>query len=131
MRAKLEAHAYCSIADLERDFDLMVTNCLKYNSKDTMFHKTALHLREVGGAILRHAHRQAQSIGLDPSTGMHLPEAPNKHGFYNCTWDDGERNQPIPPSNITCPSSPLILSFVWGTVCNEEGYAERQIKSFN
>ncbi|XP_056131089.1 bromodomain and PHD finger-containing protein 3 [Lampris incognitus] len=88
MRAKLEAHAYCSIADLESDFDLMVSNCLKYNSKDTMFHKAALHLREVGGAILRHAHRQAQSIGLDPSTGMHLPEAPNKHGFYHCTWDD-------------------------------------------
>uniref|UniRef100_A0A667WK91 Bromodomain and PHD finger containing 3 n=2 Tax=Myripristis murdjan TaxID=586833 RepID=A0A667WK91_9TELE len=88
MRTKLEAHAYCSIADLESDFELMVSNCLKYNSKDTMFHRAALHLREVGGAVLRHAHRQAQSIGLDPSTGMHLPEAPNKHGFYHCSWDD-------------------------------------------
>lgn len=90
MRTKLEGHAYCSIADLERDFDLMISNCLKYNSKDTMFHKAALQLQEVGGAILRHAHRQSQSIGLDPNTGMHLPEAPNKHGFYHCTWDDGE-----------------------------------------
>uniref|UniRef100_A0A3B4T5X9 Bromodomain and PHD finger containing 3 n=1 Tax=Seriola dumerili TaxID=41447 RepID=A0A3B4T5X9_SERDU len=88
MRTKLEGHAYCSITDLEKDFDLMITNCLKYNSKDTMFHKAALQLREVGGAILRHAHRQSQSIGLDPNTGMHLPEAPNKHGFYHCTWDD-------------------------------------------
>lgn len=90
MRTKLEGHAYCSITDLEEDFDLMISNCLKYNSKDTMFHRAALQLREVGGAVLRHAHRQSQSIGLDPSTGMHLPEAPNKHGFYNCTWDDGE-----------------------------------------
>ena len=90
MRTKLEGHAYCSIADLEKDFDLMISNCLKYNSKDTMFHKAALQLREVGGAVLRHAHRQYQSIGLDPSTGMHLPEASNKHGFYHCTWDDGE-----------------------------------------
>ncbi|XP_024118184.1 bromodomain and PHD finger-containing protein 3-like, partial [Oryzias melastigma] len=88
MRTKLEGHAYCSVADLEKDFNLMISNCLKYNSKDTMFHKAALQLREVGGAILRHAHRQSQSIGLDPSTGMHLPEAPNKHGFYHCTWDD-------------------------------------------
>uniref|UniRef100_A0A3Q4HQR2 Bromodomain and PHD finger containing, 3a n=1 Tax=Neolamprologus brichardi TaxID=32507 RepID=A0A3Q4HQR2_NEOBR len=88
MRTKLEGHAYCSITDLEEDFDLMISNCLKYNSKDTMFHRAALQLREVGGAVLRHAHRQSQSIGLDPSTGMHLPEAPNKHGFYNCTWDD-------------------------------------------
>lgn len=90
MRSKLEGHAYCSIADLEKDFDLMISNCLKYNSKDTMFHKAALQLQEVGGAILRHAHRQSQNIGLDPTTGMHLPEAPNKHGFYHCTWDDGE-----------------------------------------
>ncbi|KAF0034801.1 hypothetical protein F2P81_012559 [Scophthalmus maximus] len=88
MCTKLEGHAYCSIADLERDFNLMISNCLKYNSKDTMFHKAALQLREVGGAVLRHAHRQSQSIGLDPNTGMHLPESPNKHGFYNCTWDD-------------------------------------------
>ncbi|KAF7665702.1 hypothetical protein LDENG_00135210 [Lucifuga dentata] len=88
MRTKLEAHAYCSIAELERDFDLMISNCLKYNSKDTMFHRAAISLREVGGAILRHAQRQAQGIGLDPSTGMHLPDAANKHGFYHCTWDD-------------------------------------------
>ncbi|XP_068170849.1 bromodomain and PHD finger-containing protein 3 isoform X2 [Antennarius striatus] len=88
MRTKLEGHAYCSIADLEKDFNLVISNCLKYNSKDTMFHKAALQLREVGGAVLRHAHRQSQSIGLDPSTGMHLPDALNKQGFYHCTWDD-------------------------------------------
>uniref|UniRef100_A0A8C8JKA4 Bromodomain and PHD finger containing, 3a n=1 Tax=Oncorhynchus tshawytscha TaxID=74940 RepID=A0A8C8JKA4_ONCTS len=88
MRAKLEAHAYCSTTDLEGDFNLMVSNCLRYNSKETAFHRAALHLREVGGAVLRHAHRQAQSIGLDPSTGMHLPDSPNKHGFYQCTWED-------------------------------------------
>lgn len=90
MRSKLEGHVYCSISDLEKDFDLVISNCLKYNSKDTMFHKAALQLREVGGAILRQAQRQFQSTGLDPSTGMHLPDAPNKHGFYHCTWDDGE-----------------------------------------
>ncbi|XP_041743414.2 bromodomain and PHD finger-containing protein 3 isoform X5 [Coregonus clupeaformis] len=88
MRAKLEAHAYCSTADLEGDFNLMVSNCLRYNSKETAFHRAALHLREVGGAVLRHAHRQAQTIGLDPSTGMHLPDSPNKQGFYQCTWED-------------------------------------------
>uniref|UniRef100_H3DBB9 Bromodomain and PHD finger containing 3 n=1 Tax=Tetraodon nigroviridis TaxID=99883 RepID=H3DBB9_TETNG len=88
MRSKLEGHVYCSISDLEKDFDLVISNCLKYNSKDTMFHKAALQLREVGGAILRQAQRQFQSMGLDPSTGMHLPDAPNKHGFYHCTWDD-------------------------------------------
>ncbi|MEQ2187643.1 hypothetical protein GOODEAATRI_006773 [Goodea atripinnis] len=105
MRSKLEGHAYCSIGDLEKDFELMISNCLSYNSKDTMFHKTALQLGEVGGAILRHAQRQYQSIGLDPSTGMHLPEAPNKHGFYQCTWEDDDSP---PVLELTCPvSSPL------------------------
>uniref|UniRef100_A0AAV2M7Y2 Bromodomain and PHD finger-containing protein n=1 Tax=Knipowitschia caucasica TaxID=637954 RepID=A0AAV2M7Y2_KNICA len=88
MRTKLEAHGYATISDLEKDFELMISNCLKYNSKDTLFHKTALQMKDVGGAILRQAQRQFQSIGLDPSTGMHLPEEINKHGFYNCTWDD-------------------------------------------
>lgn len=88
MRSKLEAHGYATISDLEKDFELMISNCLKYNSKDTMFHKTALQMKDVGGAILRQAQRQFQSIGLDPGTGMHLPEETNKHGFYNCTWDD-------------------------------------------
>lgn len=104
MGAKLEGHAYCSVSDLEKDFDLVISNCLKYNSKDTMFHKAALQLREVGGAILRQAHRQFQSIGLDPSTGMHLPDAPNKHGFYQCTWEDGEwRIKTVPFFRISPP----------------------------
>ena len=110
MRTKLEGHAYCSITDLEKDFDLMISNCLKYNSKDTMFHKTALQLWEVGGAILRHAQRQSQSIGLDPSTGMHLPEAPNKHGFYNFTWDDGELRVGTSYFSVNVTQMPQLFS---------------------
>lgn len=93
MRSKLEAHGYCSLADLEVDFNLMVANCLLYNSKDTVFHRSALRLRDLGGAILRHGQRQAQNTGLDQDTGMHLPESPQKHDFYRCTWDDGESEE--------------------------------------
>ncbi|XP_030632945.1 bromodomain and PHD finger-containing protein 3 [Chanos chanos] len=88
MRAKLEAHKYRSVADLEVDFNLMVSNCLKYNSSDTVFHRAAMQLREVGGAILRHARRQALSTGLDLSTGMHLPDTPNKHNPNHSHWDE-------------------------------------------
>uniref|UniRef100_A0A3Q3IZE0 Bromodomain and PHD finger containing, 3b n=1 Tax=Monopterus albus TaxID=43700 RepID=A0A3Q3IZE0_MONAL len=88
MRTKLESHAYCSVADLEADFNLMVSNCLLYNAKDTVFHRAALRLRDLGGAILRHAQRQATNTGLDLDSGMHLPESPQKRDFYNCTWDD-------------------------------------------
>uniref|UniRef100_A0A3Q3A766 Bromodomain and PHD finger containing, 3b n=1 Tax=Kryptolebias marmoratus TaxID=37003 RepID=A0A3Q3A766_KRYMA len=88
MCSKLESHTYRSVADLEADFNLMVSNCLLYNSKDTVFHRAALRLRDLGGAILRHAQRQATNAGLDLDTGMHLPKSPQKRDFYNCTWED-------------------------------------------
>ncbi|GAA6100453.1 bromodomain and PHD finger-containing protein 3 isoform X1 [Tachysurus ichikawai] len=84
MREKLEAHKYCSVADLEADFNLMVSNCLRYNSSDTVFHKSAMQLKEVGGAILRHAKRQALRIGFDLSTGMHLPDASKVNSNQSC-----------------------------------------------
>uniref|UniRef100_A0A3P8PZB4 Bromodomain and PHD finger containing, 3b n=1 Tax=Astatotilapia calliptera TaxID=8154 RepID=A0A3P8PZB4_ASTCA len=88
MRSKLESHSYRSVADLEADFNLMVSNCLLYNAKDTVFHRAALRLRDLGGAILRHAQRQATNTGLDLDTGMHFPESPQKRNFYSCTWED-------------------------------------------
>nr|XP_046251767.1 bromodomain and PHD finger-containing protein 3 isoform X3 [Scatophagus argus] len=88
MHTKLESHAYRSVTDLEVDFNLMVSNCLLYNTKDTVFHRAALRLRDLGGAILRHAQRQATNTGLDLDTGMLLPESPQKRDFYSCTWED-------------------------------------------
>ncbi|XP_051967343.1 bromodomain and PHD finger-containing protein 3-like [Xyrauchen texanus] len=88
MQKKLEAHKYSSVADLESDLNLMISNCLRYNSNDTMFHKAAMQLREVGGAVLRHAQHQALSIGLDPSTGMHLPDNPSKCNSVVSWWDE-------------------------------------------
>ena len=78
------------MADLEADFNLMVSNCLLYNAKDTVFHRAALRLRDLGGAILRHAQRQATNTGLDLDTGMLLAESSQKRDFYSCTWDDGK-----------------------------------------
>uniref|UniRef100_A0A3Q2XRJ4 Bromodomain and PHD finger containing 3 n=1 Tax=Hippocampus comes TaxID=109280 RepID=A0A3Q2XRJ4_HIPCM len=88
MRSKLENHVYRSVADLEVDFNLMVSNCLLYNSKETIFHRAALRLQELGGAVLRHAQRQATNMGLELETGMHLPESQQKREFYGCTWED-------------------------------------------
>ncbi|XP_077434456.1 bromodomain and PHD finger-containing protein 3 isoform X1 [Vanacampus margaritifer] len=88
MRSKIENHVYRSVADLEVDFNLVVSNCLLYNSKDTIFHRAALRLRDLGGAVLRHAQRQASNLGLELETGMHLPESPQKPEFDSCTWED-------------------------------------------
>lgn len=96
MCSKLEAHKYHTIADMEVDFNLMISNCLTYNNKDTVFHRAAVRLRDLGGAILRQAQRQAQNAGLDPDTGMHLQESPQKTDYYRCTWEDGE----CPPPSL-------------------------------
>lgn len=90
MRSKLEAHQYRTLSDLEVDFNLIISNCLLYNAKDTVFYKAAVRLRELGGAILRHAQRQAHNTGLDFHTGMHLAESPHKNDYYRCTLEDGE-----------------------------------------
>ncbi len=105
MHDKLEAHKYSSVADLESDFNLMISNCLRYNSNDTVFHKAAMQLWEVGGAILRHAQLQALSIGLDPSTGMHLPEKASTHNATVSWWDEGEHSCVLLPK----PKVPKIV----------------------
>ncbi|CAM5072797.1 unnamed protein product [Natator depressus] len=74
MRRKLESHLYRTLDEFEEDFNLIVTNCMRYNAKDTIFHRAAVRLRDLGGAILRHARRQAENIGFDTDVGIHLPE---------------------------------------------------------
>uniref|UniRef100_A0A8C6GUR0 Bromodomain and PHD finger containing, 3 n=1 Tax=Mus spicilegus TaxID=10103 RepID=A0A8C6GUR0_MUSSI len=92
MRRKLESHLYHTLEEFEEDFNLIVTNCMKYNAKDTIFHRAAVRLRDLGGAILRHARRQAENIGYDPERGTHLPESPRLEDFYRFSWEDGVTN---------------------------------------
>ncbi|XP_051949783.1 peregrin-like isoform X1 [Xyrauchen texanus] len=73
----LESHRYLSFESFEGDFLLIVNNCLKYNAKDTIFYRAAQRLRETGGTVLRQARRQAERIGFDYETGMHLPREPS------------------------------------------------------
>ncbi|MED6266264.1 Bromodomain and PHD finger-containing protein 1 [Characodon lateralis] len=68
----LESHRYLTFEAFEADFGLIVNNCLKYNAKDTVFYRAALRLREMGAVVLRAARRQAERIGFDYETGMHL-----------------------------------------------------------
>lgn len=55
MLKKAESYKYKSFDDFENDFNLMIKNCMSYNSKDTVFYKAALKMREQGGFILREA----------------------------------------------------------------------------
>ncbi|KAM4797039.1 bromodomain and PHD finger-containing protein 3 [Rhinophrynus dorsalis] len=88
IRQKLEGHQYTSLHAFEDDFNLMVSNCLRYNSRETVFHQAALRLRHLGAAILRHARHQAENTGYDSQTCLHLPEQPRTADYYRFSWED-------------------------------------------
>lgn len=39
MRMKLDNGLYSNLKAMEKDFELMIHNCLEYNSKDTLFYR--------------------------------------------------------------------------------------------
>ena len=69
MSEKLEAFKYSNIDILEGDFNAMVENCLSYNERDTIFFRAGVTMRDKGGAIIRQAKREIESIGFDPDSG--------------------------------------------------------------
>ena len=90
MRKRLEAQGYRTLRELEEDFDLIVDNCMKYNAKDTVFYRAAVRLRDQGGVVLRQARRQADSVGFEEASGMHLPERPAAAPRRPFSWEDGK-----------------------------------------
>ncbi|KAM7366998.1 hypothetical protein PAMP_014928 [Pampus punctatissimus] len=91
MRQRIDAQNYCSFQQFEDDFNLIVDNCMKYNSKDTYFYRAAVRLRDQGGALLRKARRDVEKIGFDTESGMHLTEAPEIKTPPSFSWEDVDR----------------------------------------
>ena len=91
MRQRIDAQVYSSLDQFEVDFNLIVSNCMKYNSKDTYFHRAAVRLRDQGGALFRKTRRDVERIGFDTESGMHLPEAPKVEAQPAFSWEDGEK----------------------------------------
>lgn len=58
LQAKLENQEYDSIGTFEADFNLMVSNCLEYNRKDTVFYRAGVKMREQGGALIEQARKE-------------------------------------------------------------------------
>lgn len=78
MKSKIDNLEYWSIDDFEKDFNLMISNCLAYNAKDTIFYKAGLRMRDQGGAIIKAARKDAEIAGLDESTGLLLAPGAQK-----------------------------------------------------
>ncbi|XP_018323470.1 peregrin [Agrilus planipennis] len=80
MRNKLDSGQYQDLTSMEKDFDLMIANCLAYNNRDTVFYRAAIKMRDQCGAIFRQARRDLELAGLlneskDSSTqNSHLNE---------------------------------------------------------
>lgn len=90
MRKRIDGHDYRSLEEFEADFDLIIFNCMKYNAKDTFFHRAAQRMQDHGGAILRRARREAERIGFDFPSGLHLPEVPKLETPPAFSWEDGK-----------------------------------------
>ncbi|KAM4720912.1 peregrin isoform 2-T2 [Rhinophrynus dorsalis] len=104
MKRNLEAFRYQNFDQFEEDFNLIVNNCIKYNAKDTIFYRSAVKLREQGGVVLQQARRQAEKIGIDFETGMHLPQVTmgneiNRHSreknFQRAPLSDNRKQLPL------------------------------------
>lgn len=46
MEQKLKQHEYSNLEEFEADFHLIVDNCTTYNSRDTLYYKAAVKMRE-------------------------------------------------------------------------------------
>lgn len=93
MRQRIDAQTYNNIEQFECDFNLIIDNCMKYNSKETYFYRAAIRLRDQGGALLRKARRDVEKIGFDTECGMHLSEAPEMKAPPPFSWDDGKTGE--------------------------------------
>ncbi|XP_062990175.1 bromodomain-containing protein 1 isoform X2 [Elgaria multicarinata webbii] len=91
MRKRLDTEGYKNLSEFEEDFNLIIDNCMKYNAKDTIFYRAAVRLRDQGGVVLRQARRDAEAIGYNNETGMHLPERPKLESPPPFTWEDVDR----------------------------------------
>ncbi len=90
MRKRIDAHGYKNLDEFEDDFNLIISNCMKYNAKDTFFYRAAVRLQDHGGVILRKTLRDVERIGFDFASGIHLSEPPKIEPPPALTWDDGK-----------------------------------------
>lgn len=46
MENKIKNSGYDNLEAFENDFNLMISNCLAYNSKETIFYKAGIKMRD-------------------------------------------------------------------------------------
>ncbi|XP_053310219.1 bromodomain and PHD finger-containing protein 3-like [Spea bombifrons] len=107
MRHKLECHRYYSLHAFEDDFNLMVSNCLHYNSEESVFHQAALQLHQEGSSILSHARHMADSIGYDSHTLLHLADRSHNAEYFRFSWEEVDQLLVLENRNHLSPECQL------------------------
>ena len=74
MRKKVEQHQYNTLQEFERDFNFVWNNAMIYNTKDTIYYRAAVRIRDAGKKILEQVRQQLKTAGVSPITGMHDPD---------------------------------------------------------
>lgn len=110
MRRRIDEHHYRSLEEFEEDFNLIISNCMLYNAKDTFFYKAAQRMQDHGGAILRRARKEANRIGFDFASGLHLPESPRPEPAPPFSWEDGESSPLLSEENLLKIFSSFMFS---------------------
>ncbi|CAH1392729.1 unnamed protein product [Nezara viridula] len=94
MRTKIDTFQYNTLQEFENDFYLMINNCLAYNSKDTVFYRAALKMRDQGGALLKQAHIDLEISGIDTGhISMPFPESEDNDSEQENTKDNSDGNE--------------------------------------
>ncbi|XP_038130210.1 bromodomain-containing protein 1-like [Cyprinodon tularosa] len=91
MSKRIDSHCYHSLDQFEEDFNLIISNCMTYNAKETFFYKAAQRMLDHGGVILRRARREVARIGFDFPSCLHLAEAPKPEPAPPFSWEDVDR----------------------------------------
>lgn len=82
MRKRILGNYYNNFSKFEYDFNLIISNCMKYNNKDTIYFKAAVKLKEQGGVIIRQAKKHLnlfnEKTGLLIDYQIDVPFSPQK-----------------------------------------------------
>ncbi|KAL7307148.1 hypothetical protein TKK_0000873 [Trichogramma kaykai] len=62
MESKIDHNQYKTIEDFEADFNLMISNCLAYNRKETVFYRAGVKLRDAGGPIINQGKKDYSTL---------------------------------------------------------------------
>lgn len=65
MRDKLDAGHYPTVEAFEKDFHLMIQNCMTYNAQHTMYYKAAVKLRDSAQSLFRQVNKDLETLVID------------------------------------------------------------------